>query len=232
MDRVIKPELLDELLPDDPEEVHSRRDLRRLNLLMGHLPILERCLASFASARTPAGRFVELGAGDGTFLLKAAKRIRPSWPRAKAVLVDKREIVSPQAKEAFKAIGWSVETITADVFAWLGQGAIRNEDIIVANLFLHHFSDEQLEELFEAVSKTARALIAIEPRRALCPLAFSRMLWFIGCNRVTRHDASISVQAGFNSAELSRLWPAQSGWMLSERRAGLFSHAFVATRIR
>jgi len=59
---------------------------------------------------------------------------------------------------------------------------------------------------------------------------FSRLLRLIGCNRVTRHDAPISVRAGFTGQELSQLWPAGQGWLLEERPAGWFSHLFIAQR--
>jgi len=230
MDRCIKPELLDELSPVDPAAVQSRHDLRRLNMLMGHAGILRRALRSASLPRAPK-RIVELGAGDGSFLLRVAQKMGADGHGIHFVLVDRHEVIRPQTRDAFKAVGCSVETITADVFDWLRQGAIQNDDVVVSNLFLHHFSEERLAQLFGLVSKEAQAFFAIEPRRAVCPLAFSHLLWFIGCNRVTRHDACISVRAGFKGTELSHLWPASSKWQLSEWRAGLFSHAFVAAKV-
>jgi hypothetical protein len=38
------------------------------------------------------------------------------------------------------------------------------------------------------------------------------------------------VQAGFTGRELSALWPKSGQWELLERRAGLFSHLFIARR--
>jgi hypothetical protein len=52
----------------------------------------------------------------------------------------------------------------------------------------------------------------------------------IGCNDVTRHDAAISVRAGFRDGELSACWPIAAGWTLTEKRAPPFSHLFVARR--
>ena len=57
------------------------------------------------------------------------------------------------------------------------------------------------------------------------------MLRLIGCNDVTRHAAKISVRAGFTENELSALWPSDSGWRLTERPAGQFTHCFVAQRV-
>jgi hypothetical protein len=59
----------------------------------------------------------------------------------------------------------------------------------------------------------------------------SRLLWAIGCNAVTRHDAVVSVRAGFSGGELSALWPDQQNWRLTEQRAGMFSHLFIARKI-
>ena len=72
--------------------------------------------------------------------------------------------------------------------------------------------------------------IALEPRRSSWSFALSRQLWAIGCNRVTRHDAPVSVRAGFSGNELSRLWPQNGKWRLQERPAGWFSHLFLARR--
>ena len=104
-------------------------------------------------------------------------------------------------------------------------------DAVVANLFLHHFSAPQLAGLLAGAARRAKVFIALEPRRSVWALAVSRMLWVIGCNGVTRHDAPVSVRAGFAGGELSRLWPAAEGWSLVERRAGWFSHLFVAQRV-
>jgi hypothetical protein len=49
---------------------------------------------------------------------------------------------------------------------------------------------------------------------------------------VTRHDAVVSVRAGFADRELSALWPSGMTWTLRERARGLFSHCFVASRVR
>ena len=56
------------------------------------------------------------------------------------------------------------------------------------------------------------------------------MLWALGCNDVSRHDAVVSVRAGFNGAELSALWPDPSRWELHEDGPWLFTHRFVARR--
>ena len=79
-------------------------------------------------------------------------------------------------------------------------------------------------------SLQAELCCACEPRRGGWPLAASRMLGLIGANAVTRHDAAVSVRAGFQGGELSALWPADPRWRFREHRAGFFSHLFLAQR--
>jgi len=229
MKRRIEPELLDELAASDPRAIRSRRDLRRVNAWMGNPRIMARAL-NVAFKSRPPGRLVELGAGDGTFLLRVAQRLSPAFRGTTAVLVDRRDAVSPITRRGFEAIGWRTEIVTADVFDWLRETAAQNPDAIIANLFLHHFSDEKLSELMAQTALKTRVVVAIEPRRWAGSLAFGRLLWVIGCSQVTRHDARVSIRAGFAGRELSRLWTEARGWSLQERPANLSSHLFIAQR--
>src|SRR5262245_23124512 len=77
LDRHIEPEWLDELPADDPGALGSRQDLQRLNSLMGHVRSMARLLRR-SGAVGAMSTLVELGAGDGTFLLRVARRIASS----------------------------------------------------------------------------------------------------------------------------------------------------------
>ncbi len=176
----------------------------------------------------PPRRIVNLGAGDGTFLLRVARRLAADWQGLKVESLDRQRLLQAETRGAMARLGWQVETTQADLFEWLRRPAGAPCDAMLGNLFLHHFSEAQLRELLLAASRRARVFAALEPRRAPLPLACSRMVWLIGCGGVTRHDATVSVRAGFAARELSALWPAGPGWSLHERRAGLFGHLFVA----
>jgi hypothetical protein len=226
MERQVGRELLDELDRKDPGARHSRKDLRRLNAVMGHAATLAFALKRSCADARPAS-IVELGAGDGTLLLKVARKL--GWRGIKTVLVDRQRLVRQSTLEAFAGLGWIVETVQADVFDWLAADMPRKEHtVVVANLFLHHFSDPQLADMFLLAARKARAFVAAEPRRCRMGLVFSRMTGLIGCNAITRHDAALSVRAGFNGTELSRLWPAPEEWITEERPTGWFSHLFAA----
>ncbi len=101
---------------------------------------------------------------------------------------------------------------------------------MLANLVLHHFRTPELRDLLRALRLRTRVFVACEPRRGGIPLVAARMLGLVGCNRVSRHDAAVSVRAGFSGSELSALWGDEREWLLREGPRGLFSHVFVASR--
>lgn len=217
--RRLEGEWLDELPADDPRARRSRADLRRLNALMGNARIV-------ASQIGKPDALCELGAGDGAFALRVVQLL--GAPGVDVTLVDRQRIVSRQTLGAFAAARASVAVAQDDVFAWLERPGPA-PDVVIANLFLHHFEDAPLARMMSLIARRARMFVACETRRSAFALAGARMLGAIGCNDVTRHDAVVSIRAGFRDGELSALWPA-GPWQLREEARGLFSHLFVARR--
>ena len=188
--------------------------------------IMAQILLKHAKRNSPLN-ITEMGAGDGCFLLQVLKRLSAAVPGGAATLVDRHDAVSAGTLAGLRDAGWQAETEVKDVFEWSPPMG----EVVVANLFLHHFENDRLVELFRRISQRARLFVALEPRRARWPLFCSLLLGAIGCNAVTRHDAVISVRAGFRGSELSSLWPDKTAWHLTEQSAGLFGHQFVARKL-
>jgi hypothetical protein len=222
--RRLEAELLDHLPGDDPRAMRARRDLNRVNAWMGNAKYMASMLQKYVTGRTPR-TIVDLGSGDGAFMLRVARRLAPHWRNVKIILLDRQNIVDGATREGFAALHWQAETVSADVFEFLADGC--SADVVTANLFLHHLADQQLAGLFAAAAKSAWLVAACEPRRAKFVIELSRMLWVFGCNDVTVHDAVASARAGFAGNELSALWPSQGGWQLHESAAA-FTHCFAA----
>lgn len=227
--RIVQSETLDHLPENDPRAIHSRRDLQRINRLMGSKFIMLHALRH--TVLPPPRRILELGAGDGTLMLALAQSLAAKWPKVHLGLLDRQQLVSPQTLHALQRLGWQPQVIQQDVLDWSMQPYDEGWDLVLANLFIHHFEGDALRQLLSAISSRTRAFIACEPRRSKFALSGSRMVGLLGANDVTQEDAVLSVKAGFCKRELSSLWPHKyRSWNLREYEAGLFSHCFVAIR--
>jgi hypothetical protein len=223
-ERILTPEILDFLAPDDPRALRSRRDLLLINAVMRQGALMARLLADFPVPKL----LVDLGGGDGRFMLSVARRLAKRWQGVTVMIADRQPIVNAQTRARFAQIGWSCESLTGDIFDTLPQ--IR-PDIVSANLFLHHLDAQALAQLLTLVAGRAHGFVACEPRRSAFALLGARLVGALGANDVTRHDAVASVRAGFRERELSALWPTEQGWALRERGVFPFSHAFYAHAI-
>lgn len=235
--RTVRPEILDELPAADPRAIRSRRDLQRVNRVMGSCGILSRALRRTLASAPPHAplRILELGAGDGSLALRIAKQLATRWHRVELTLLDRQALTEETTGTAFAHLGWTLRPLTLDALEWARaptqQHLSGRWDVALANLFLHHFEEDGLHELFAAVAARCGAFVACEPRRSLPALLGSRLLPALAVSTDTLHDAIVSVRAGFRGSELSRLWPGGAPhWRLEERPAGPFSHLFVATR--
>ena len=231
MARIVQPETLDFLPEDDPRALRSRADLRRINRIMGTRRIMISALRRLHQPTYQPTRMIELGAGDGSLMLAIARTLAHDWRGVHLTLLDRQNLVADTTVSAFHQLGWQVEIVRADLLEWMHQPAAERYDIVLANLFFHHFENAQLAAIFAALVQRADALCMCEPRRAQLALVASHLVGLIGANDVTREDAVLSVRAGFAGSELSRLLPPEcSGWQREEYAAGLFSHCLVAAR--
>jgi hypothetical protein len=229
--RRVEPELLDVLPVEDPRAQRSRRDLQRLHRAMGTLSTL--CGAIDRGTRGMDPRtMLELGAGDGSLMLRLAQCRAKRWPDVKVTMLDRQASIAPETLDGIRANGWKPTVFTVDVFDWLAIADESRWNVIWTSLFLHHFEEDEIKGLFRDVALRCSAFVCCEPRRTLLPRIASRAVGLLGAGEVTRSDAIKSVRAGFRGKELSHLWPHRKEWLLHEYPAGLFSHCFIAYRKR
>jgi len=236
-DRLVTPERLDQLAPEDPLANGSRRDLRRVHRAMGTATILRGSLQRLGLPRMPR-RVLELGAGDGSLMLRVARASRPLWRDVELTLLDRVDVVDPQVRDGFRRLHWQVEVECVDVLDWANDATAPRYDLCTTTLFLHHFDAATLATLLAAIAARADAFLACEPRRCRLAQAGSRLVGLLGSNAVTRGDAVRSVAAGFAGRELTTAWTtalrgrsAMGEWATAEYAAGPFSQVFTAIRL-
>lgn len=212
MPRTLQPELLDSLPPDHPDARHSRRDLRLINHVMGNHRWFARTLPPLLH---PGERALELGAGTGELSSRlhscgiAADGLDrvpapPAWPTARS---------------------WHLSDLRT--FAGYDRYAA-----ILANLILHHLTADELAALGTTLNRTARVILASEPARRT---RFQRLFALAGplfrANRVTLHDAHVSIAAGFRDDELPHaLGLSSSAWQWRCTHSALGAYRMIAIR--
>lgn len=230
--RLVVPEILDELAPEDPRAQRSRRDLRKVHTFMRSPAILRRLLERVPLSASP--RLIELGAGDGTLLLRVAQRLAAPPARVELTLLDRVDLLAETTREGYRRLGWEVSVVRADALEWARRTAAARYDACIVSLFLHHFSDPRLKLLLQGIARHADALVCIEPRRSTLARIGARCIGVTGAGAVTRSDSLASVDAGFRGRELSQAWAgagqAGAGWTLEEFAAPPFTHCFLARR--
>lgn len=196
--RVVVPELLDGLPPEDAAARRSRRDLRWINFLMGNERWVLRCLRG---EKALAAGCIEWGAGTGELTAKIAR----AHPEAAVMACD----LVPRPPNWDDRVAWfQGDLLSAPLPMRMG--------VVVMNLFLHHFEGEALATLARRCAQ-AEALVINEPLRARWPHALGWLLWPL-INELTRHDLHASLRAGFAPGELPALLRLrENGWHWRER---------------
>lgn len=235
-------EALDGLAASDPQAIRSRLDLQRIHKVMGTRTIVSQALRAMTLKRlnTTPLKVLEIGAGDGTVMLGVAEALSPGWPQVELTLLDRQPLVSDATIAQYAKLGWTVRSVASDALDWAihanhphrAGNQTKSWDLIVANLFLHHFEGEPLAVLLRAIHNRSVRFLACEPRRSPLALTASHLVGALGANGVTRKDAVVSVRAGFCNREISVLWPEKGfEWQTWEYAAGPFSHCFRAEHL-
>jgi SAM-dependent methyltransferase len=165
--------------------------LARINRYLGGYLVLRKM---FARVVQPGERFSVLDVGAASGDMGAA--ILRSFPSARVTSLDYKTDHLAQAAEP---------KVAGDAFHLPFRPA--SFDFVFSSLFLHHFTNEQVVELFTSFRSIARrAVLAIDLDRG--PLAYyflPNTRWLFGWHAITISDGQISVGAAFKKEELRTL---------------------------
>jgi 2-polyprenyl-3-methyl-5-hydroxy-6-metoxy-1,4-benzoquinol methylase len=212
MPRTIQPELLDTLSPQHPDAIHSRRDLRILNRVMGNHRWIERVLRRHLR---PDERVLEIGAGTG----ELARYLTSSIDR-----VDALDLVPAPEDWPRTSTWYSADLKTFDAYS--------RYSVVIGNLIFHHFDDEQLSDLGAKLRRHARMIVACEPlRRRISQFLFRIIAPLFGASAVTLHDGLVSIAGGFSTDDLPRALGLNANEWVVQRSHGLLGgYRMIATR--
>jgi SAM-dependent methyltransferase len=186
--RVLKPEILDTLPPDQARA--SLADLTRINRQWGGHSTLRKLLRSVVDEEPFS--LLDIGAASGDM----GNCVRAWYPQASVTSLDRLE------SHLANCTG---PRIAGDAFGLPLRP--KSFDYVFCSLFLHHFTNAEIVKLLRDFGEVARrAVLVIDLERNPIAYYFLPMTrWLFGWDPVTVNDGAISVEAAFKPQELEAL---------------------------
>jgi SAM-dependent methyltransferase len=225
MDRLAgAEELLDGPLDDRAALIGNLRDLARVNRRLGGAGLSARAIDDLAPGRSSIA-VLDIGTGAADIPLALIERGRAAGRLVRVTGVDSR----PEVLEAAALIDPRV-TATGELALHVADGlALPYPDgafeVVHASLVAHHLDPDAARALFGEMRRVARLGVVVND------LVRGRGAW-IGAwllvrvatrNRLTRHDAPLSVRRAYSVAELTALL-ASAGLSVERRYDGFAGH--------
>ncbi len=212
--RDVQPELLETLPHDHPDALRSRQDLLLVNAVMGNHRWIARMIRHHAA---PGWQITEIGAGDGALPMQLAKKGLCRTADLHAFDLAPRPATWPADA------AWT----QGDLFA----RQLPASQVLLANLFLHHFQPDQLRTLGARISPETRLVLAAEPARYRIHTILGRALCVLArFHPVTRYDMQVSIRAGFRQHELPEALGLDNGWEITVQETLLGGYRMMARR--
>lgn len=147
--------------------------------------------------------FIDLGCGDGSMLRLLADIGRKAGRSFKFIGLDANAYTVAHARSCSKNYP-EVSFQQMDVFS--SQMHELRYDIALATLFMHHFTNEQIEEMLRIIASNARIGIVINDlqRSKVAYYLFGIYASFMR-NHMIKHDGEISILRAFKRVDLERI---------------------------
>ena len=143
---------------------------------------------------------IDLGCGSGDMLRAVADYGRKNNFILKLIGIDANEFTVNYActlSEKYPEISYLKMDILSDKFSGI------TFDIVITTLFLHHFTNQQIEELLiPIVNKVRIGVVVNDLHRSSMAYYLFRSLSFFIKNPMVKKDGAISVLRGFKKNEL------------------------------
>lgn len=199
-------ELLDGPLDDPAALAGNLRDLRRINRQLGGVELSAAAIEALAAHRGEL-TLLDVGTGGADIPMALIERARGRGRRLRVVGIDSRPEVLAAAIRANPAVA-----IADGLELHVGDGRAlrypdRSFDVAHASLVLHHLDPHNAVAILREMGRVARLGVVVND------LQRTRLgwigAWLIGHlltgNRLTRHDAPLSVRRAYRASEMMEM---------------------------
>jgi len=202
-ERSSEQEIMDDLEISGPVVAQTLKELNTINKTLGGNAISIAAFKKLTKEHQEVS-LVDLGCGGGDIVAEMAKSARAVNLNAHFIGIDANPHIIKYAKDNTKAlpeIGYRSINIFSQEFREMKC------DIIHCCLFLHHFSDTELIELFKQFKRQSAIGVIINDlhRHPLAFWSIKLLTRFFSKSEMVRNDAAVSVARGFKKSELTEL---------------------------
>jgi len=195
-------EIMDDLTSSGEIIDQTLHELDVINHLLGGNQVTLRGLHSLLKSKPWGGlHVVDLGCGSGEMLKLVAQKFRTTNPQSTFTGIDANTNIMRYAQNhvaEFPEISIIAEDILGDRFKEL------KFDIVLATLFLHHFTSAQLVDIFRGLKQQTKVGMVINDlhRHWLAYYSIKFLTKLFSRSAMVKSDGPLSVLRGFRKQEL------------------------------
>jgi SAM-dependent methyltransferase len=204
--RSYQAELMDDLSLASDALRKNLDELEVINYWLGGNQVVINALNKISS-QLPDNqviRIADLGSGGGDTLREIAKWARRKGIKVELIGLDANNfmIEYAQAKaQQYPEISFEKRDIFSEDFQ------NQSYDLVICGLFCHHFTNEELIQLFQNLQKKSRIGFIINDlhRHWFAYYSIKWITWLVGGSYLVQNDAPLSVLRAFRKKELTDL---------------------------
>jgi 2-polyprenyl-3-methyl-5-hydroxy-6-metoxy-1,4-benzoquinol methylase len=200
------PELMDDLACHGQVVDQTLRELEIINRWLGGNAVTIQGVKYLLQFRKPHQRTViaDIGCGSGDMAIRIAEWSRQINRNVDVIGVDANPNIVRYAQGhagATSGVSFQVINVLDSAFAQM------KFDIVVATLFIHHFTREQLVDLFRILKRQSTTGFVVNDihRHFLAYHSIRFLTMIFSRSAMVRYDAPLSVRRAFKRAELEEI---------------------------
>lgn len=201
--RTEEPEIMDDFSLEGEELIHALDKIAAINRLLGGNKLtlhgIKKLLKKVDISKTIT--IADIGCGNGDMLRMLAEYGEKEGINFQLIGIDANAFTINYAKELsknFKNIDYLCLDIFSEEFRHLKY------DIALCTLTLHHFSNEEIENMLDSVNQNAAVGIVVNDlhRSKVAYRLFEGVCFVFNLNKMSKNDGLVSILRGFKKNEL------------------------------
>lgn len=195
-------ELMDDLQASGGDLHQALRELDSINYLLGGNYVTLKGLTQLLDQASPtAPHIADLGCGSGDMLRRVRRLLVRRGEEAKLTGIDANPNVIAYAEVNTPP---SCDIVYESLNIFSEEFSRRKFDLVIATLFFHHFSDDELIRFFRQLKDQVSAGMVINDiqRHWFSYFSIKLLTRLFSRSAMVKHDAPVSVLRAFRKKEL------------------------------